>query len=168
MCKLLAALPICCKLISRLSLFVLVLKRLVDYLFTCDLTRSQDSPDDSMTESSTSADADVNIIRPKGIRSSKKGGNHHHRTIPTHTVSMGRKLARFIRSLFEWPFVSVIIVLIWIGCLGVSWPLFSSYLVRDDVCDSEYRFPEDIRAVQSLWFNYLVYGKCLVYIIVIF
>jgi len=157
MCKMISALPVCCKLISRLSLLALVLKRVVANVFTCDQT-GHASPDDSlaMDSSSADADADVNIIRPRpasGIRVKTRGQRR-----PAHTVSIGRKLARIVRALFEWPFVGMLVALIWVASLLASWPLFSSYLVRDDVCDSEFRFPEDIRAVQSLWFNYLIYG----------
>ena len=158
MCKLVSAFPICCKLISRLSLLSLVLKRLVGSLFTCDLV-SSDSPDDSVTMDTSSADADVNIIRPRpfsGTRTKSKRSTTQHRA--KQTTNIGRKLTRILRGLFEWPFVSMLIALIWIVAIVASWPLFSSYIVRDGVCDSEYRFPEDIRAVQSLWFSYLIFG----------
>ena len=168
MCKLTASLPVMCKLISRLSLLALALKRLVSHVFTCGESENvadfYDYEHDS--EIKTHDDSDVNIIKKK-----KASNNRRRRQVlrakaevtttesTNAVVRLGRKLARQMRRLFEWPLVLMIGVGIWSSGAIASAPLFASFELRDaNVCDSLYRFPEDIRAVQALWFNYLIYG----------
>lgn len=158
MCKLISGLPICCKLISRLSLFSLALKRLFSQLLTCEACQGNTSSGSETSGSEIIHDTDVNIIKR-----STKNRTRTTTTRDTHQKSsiLRRKLFS-IKKLFEWPLLCIVIGLVWLTSILGTLPIFTSFAfptsVDDAICGSEYRFPEDIKIVQGIWFNYLIYG----------
>lgn len=72
---------------------------------------------------------------------------------------------RLILKCFEWPGLLVLIATIWAVSFGATLPLFSSYQITRPaqnpdlaMCNSVFKFPEELSLVKTLYFNYLVYG----------
>jgi hypothetical protein len=166
MCKLISSMPIFVKLISRFSLLLIVVRRLVRKVYYSDLNRSVDdfshgSPSCSIgeTESDTlhiDEDTDLNILknRRKYILNSN-GANRRNRN--GCSLQCG-----FLSKACRSPLIFLSIVAVWL-CSGLSsLPVFSSYkLDENGICDSVHQFPDDIGKVAVLHFNYLLYGLVL-------
>lgn len=157
MCQLISSLPMCCKLISRLSLLAIVFKRILN-LFTGQRPSTPSSLD-NQNETSYDYDEDEEESQEVNFKPNRP------RVRSTHARNRGK--LRLVRSLFEWPVLVLVILAIWAACIVSVWPIFASYSLSQPapesttgeiICDSVYRFPEDIKTVSQIHFNYLVYG----------
>lgn len=132
LCKFVHAMPIWCKIFTRLSILTLIAMRILSLLIRKNCISS----------SKISKDANTNIIKDKSRKS---------------ILGLG-----FIKKCFECPALLVIIGLIWIISFLASTPLFLSYKLNHvtdpPICDSVYQFPDDIKKVIKLYLNYFIYG----------
>lgn len=158
LCKLVSGLPYCCKLISRLSILTLVLKRLL-CLFVCDcaFATRHDSKEASQVDSDDIDSENTKLNEINHTSSSSKSTTRS-------TSSCGNKLHLVAKS-FEWPILISVILFTWIISLGVTFPVFNSYKLNEptssfhtNICNSVFRFPEDISHAGRLFFSYTMYG----------
>lgn len=132
LCKFVHALPIGCKIFTRLSILTLIIMRILTILIRKNC----------VSNSKNLQDTNINIV---------KSGNRES--------IVGLSL---IKRCFECPVLLVIIALIWLTSFASSLPLFFSYKLNDvaepPICDSVYQFPDDIKKVATFYFNYFIYG----------
>ena len=144
LCKFLSALPIAVKLISRLSILIIVFKR----LFTSLICSSN-----SLLSSTSSIDCDYlneeetkfkeffikNSVKLKStckinentfessLNDADEISNHNIDNVKSRSNRTKFNKINTIRRLFEWPIIFIIVALIW--CVGFfsSWPIYSMY-----------------------------------------
>ncbi|RMZ93764.1 hypothetical protein BpHYR1_015917 [Brachionus plicatilis] len=133
LCKFVHALPIWCKIFTRLSILVLIVMRILSLLIRRNC----------VSNSKSLQDANINVIKDKNKKS-----------------ILGLSL---MRKCFECPVLLVIIALVWVISLLASGPLFFSYtlnhVTNPPICDSVYQFPDDLKKVANFYFNYFIYGS---------
>ena len=174
MCRFVSALPACCKLLSRLSILVIVVKRLVG-VFISDWFGSsfnkrklveQDADEESKLNDYENADLNKKLQK-ETLRSNQTGKS---------------KFGKQIGSLFEWPIILILALLIWIISIVSSYPIFFSYKLKEplsslntiineqSICYSIYTFPEEIDKVSHMHLNYLLFSlflPCLLILILL-
>jgi hypothetical protein len=146
LCHFISGLPICCKLISRLSIFTIVLRRFLFLLLNIENERSFDFYDKRFNSNDSKQNSKQN----------------------EHSL-----LKKVFRKLFEWPFVILVIALIWLISIIATWPMFSSYKYNEilSVCDSVFSFPDDIKSINFMYFNYMIYAlilPCMIIFVLLF
>jgi len=163
LCRFISGLPFCCKLISRLSILTLVCKRFLN-IFVCDCSSNADSKECSQADSDE-IDTESSKLNHAGHHASSKSSNQ------TNEISQAKtccKKLHLIKQMFEWPILIVLISCIWLISVCVSLPIFKSFKLNEpsqnsiqtsrNICNSVFRFPEDINSVSEMHFGYLVYG----------
>lgn len=163
LCRLQSGLPVFIKLIVRLSIVIMAFKRLCA-VFNCDCNSQEQIQYED--EQDMLDDETVHYSRPS--KTQKKSSNQSKLT----------KLS-FMIKIFEWPALFCLILTIWLISFGATLPLFSSYklsepghndiaFIENSICNSVYKFPEDLDKVRTMYFNYLLFGLILPSFIVIF
>jgi hypothetical protein len=96
-------------------------------------------------------------------------GMQHMRQSSTTTSTRTKKkplgVHQVLKNLFEWPGLLFLLAAIWLTSLAATSPLFTSYQTTTPIqnpslamCNSVFKFPEELHKVKSLYFNYLIYG----------
>lgn len=156
MCQTASGLPVFAKFLTRITLLIIALKRLLKYTFvndcSCsDLNNTEDEQDMLRHETE---DAKLNYGIPHNLSPSPR---------PQKGSTCCGKL-KCIKRIFDWPFLLLLVIFLWFVSFGVTLPLFGSFKltsgISQDVCNSVYKFPEELESVRSMYWNYLVY--CLV------
>ena len=152
LCKFVSSLPLCVKLVARLSIFLIVLKRLLN-VFDCKcfdkstLTQLSDDEQDILDSNLASKNKQKQIMQTQQEVSAKE---------------------RFIKKVFQWPAILVFIFFTWLVSTAASLQLFSSFKLNEPsansieaaktICNSIFKFPEDLNQVSQMYFNYFLYG----------
>jgi hypothetical protein len=163
MCSLISSLPIFVKLISRFSLLLIVVRRLIRKVYYSDLNRSVDdfshgSPSCSIGETESDKlnieeDTDLNILKNRRAHA----GGINRRNSGGCSLQCG-----FLSKVCRSPLIFLSILAVWVGSGLSSLPVFSSYkLDENGICNSVHLFPDDIGKVAFVHFNYLLYGLVL-------
>ena len=177
MCRLVSALPLCVKLISRFSLLLVAFRRLIRRLYYSGLNDNDTTAIDDFSNASPSCslgenesdklnideDGDMNILKRNRRKNkyrlamaSKRQATNHSLPQSSSSSSKFNWLAKFFRT----PLVFVFVAAIWLGSALSSLPIFLNYKLdaSNGICDSVYQFPEDIDKVSSVYQSYLIYG----------
>ena len=150
LCKFISSLPLCVKLIARLSIFLIVLKRLLN-VFDCKCF-------DKSTLNQLNDDE--NDILDKNLSSK------NNQKLQIQQEESAKE--KFVKKIFRWPAILVFILLTWLVSTAVSLQLFSSFKLSEPsansievgktICNSIFKFPEDLNQVSQMYFNYFLYG----------
>ncbi|CAF0830849.1 unnamed protein product [Brachionus calyciflorus] len=131
MCKFISSLPICCKLLTRLSLLTMVIMRILGFLIR----------NNCVSNSKAYHDKNVNILKDNRSNIQKLNLIKKFFECPLLLIII---LLIWLISLFStWP-------------IFASYKLNDA--LSPPICDSTYDFPNEIQLVSKLFFNYFIYG----------
>lgn len=159
LCRLVSGLPFCCKLVSRLSILTIIAKRFFN-LFICDCTESN--------ESNTASQVDTDDFDSENTKLNEIGQQLAKLSQNKRTQNKSCKKIHLLKIMFKWPTLLLIITSIWLLSVGITFPIFNSFKLNEpssnsiqtstNICNSVFRFPEDIKLVSKMYFNYFIYA----------
>lgn len=169
LCQFISGYLFTCKLISRFSILALCIKRIVT-LFQAkneedDYLGSNKHQEEYLTHNADQSHSQTQQKQSMSkVSSSGSSGSGFH---------MKSKVLNVFIKVFEWPYLLLLILAIWLLSFLFAIPVYTSYKLTSihnntaQLCDSIYSFPEDTSKYALITFNYLIFGLILPSIIIL-
>lgn len=152
LCQFVSGLPVFVKFVCRLSILAISIERLVKMFDSNCLLDDDINGDDEQKMLNEQEEIKLNSNTSEVKRSS-------------HTKY---SLVQFLLKAFKWPMLPLIILIIWLVSFLATLPIFLNYRLDEpneyslasanSMCNTVFKFPEDINRVSTMYWNYMIYG----------
>ena len=156
MCQFVSGLPVFVKFVCRFSIIVICLERLFKIVESNFLIENDFNNGD---------DEQKMLNEQEEVKSNS---NSKIKNKSQSNLAIKRSVFHFLLKAFKWPILPILIFIIWLVSLLATLPLFSSYRLDEpneysiasasSMCNSVFKFPEDINKVSTMYWNYMIYG----------